>query len=122
VLLVANYDFSLLKAYFAYGKDKGFNSAVLPNLNNPYNYAVAPKATTDSTDMLIGAGIPVGNAGTVMLINTGFGFLRRSFAHNSSVGLCVFFNGGAETSPSRASLTRGPLPRGAPPFVDTTRQ
>lgn len=65
-LLVANYDFHVLRAYFAYGQDKGYNSAVLPNLTNPYGYAVAPKATTDSADLLIGATIPVGRAGTVM--------------------------------------------------------
>ena len=65
-LLVANYDFGVLKAYFAYGQDRGFNSAVLPNLNNPYGYAVAPKATTDSADLLMGATLPAGANGTIM--------------------------------------------------------
>jgi len=67
VLLAANYDFTLLRTYFAYGQDRGYNSAVLPNLNNPYHYADAPKATTDSTDLLIGAAVPVGKAGTVLV-------------------------------------------------------
>jgi len=65
-LLVANYDFTLLRAYFSYSLDKGFNSAVLPNLTNPYGYAVAPKATTNSADLLIGATIPVSRSGTIM--------------------------------------------------------
>jgi predicted porin len=64
-LFAINYDFTFLKAYFAFGQDKGYNSAVLP-VANAYAYAVAPKATTDSTDMLIGATAPLGQSGTVM--------------------------------------------------------
>lgn len=65
VLLVANYDFKVVKAFFAYGVDKGFNSAVLPVVN-AYGYKDAPKPTTDSHDLLIGATIPVGERGTIM--------------------------------------------------------
>ncbi|NYE62765.1 putative porin [Duganella sp. 1224] len=65
VLLVANYDFHVVKAFFAYGQDKGYNSAVLP-VANAYGDATPPKPTTDSRDLLIGASIPVGARGTVM--------------------------------------------------------
>ena len=63
-LLAVNYDFQVVKAYFAYSADKGVNSAQLP-VANAYNYAVAPKASLDSNDLLIGAQVPVG-AGTIM--------------------------------------------------------
>jgi len=59
-LLAVNYDFKVVKAYFAFGSDKGVNSAVLP-VANAYGYAVAPKTSTDSTDTLIGAQVPVGS-------------------------------------------------------------
>jgi predicted porin len=64
-LFVANYDFQILKAFFAFGQDKGFNSAVLP-VANAYGYKDAPKPTTDSRDLLLGASIPVGSRGTIM--------------------------------------------------------
>ena len=63
-LLAVNYDFQVVKAYFAYGADKGVNSAQLP-VANAYGYTVAPKASLDSNDLLIGAQIPVGS-GTIM--------------------------------------------------------
>ncbi|MRW86195.1 porin [Pseudoduganella sp. FT26W] len=63
-MFAANYDFQVVKAYFAYGADKGVNSAVLPTAN-AFGYTVAPKPSTDSNDMLIGAQIPVGS-GTIM--------------------------------------------------------
>lgn len=64
-LFVANYDFQVLKAFFAFGQDKGFNSAVLP-VANAYGYKDVPKPTTDSRDLLLGATIPVGSRGTIM--------------------------------------------------------
>ena len=64
-LFVANYDFQIVKAFFAFGQDKGFNSAVLP-VANAYGYQSAPKPTTDSRDLLIGATLPVGARGTIM--------------------------------------------------------
>jgi predicted porin len=63
-MFAANYDFQVVKAYFAYGADKGVNSAQLP-VANAYGYTVAPKASVDSNDLLIGAQIPVGS-GTIM--------------------------------------------------------
>lgn len=66
VLLAANYDFKVAKAFFAYGRDKGVNSAALPNSTNPFGAAVAPKSSTDSTDLLLGASTPLGAAGTVI--------------------------------------------------------
>jgi predicted porin len=59
-LLAVNYDFKVVKAFFAYGADKGVNSAALP-VANAYGYVVAPKASIDSNDLLVGAQIPVGS-------------------------------------------------------------
>jgi predicted porin len=63
-LFAMNYDFNVVKAYFAYGADKGLNSAALP-VANAYGYAVAPRASLDSNDILIGVQVPVGS-GTIM--------------------------------------------------------
>ena len=82
-LAAANYDFAVAKAFLAYGVNKGDNSATynsgLSNNNflangqayvnkdslNAYGYqAAAP--STDSANLLIGATVPVGPAGTVM--------------------------------------------------------
>ena len=63
-LLAVNYDFTVAKAFFAYGKDKGLNSSALPN---NIAYTTAPvAASTDSNDVLVGATVPVGQQGTVM--------------------------------------------------------
>lgn len=59
-LLAANYDFGKFKGYAAFGVDKGFNSAVLPNTANPYNTTIRPVTSLDSTDMLVGVTVPVG--------------------------------------------------------------
>lgn len=64
-LFAVNYDFKVAKAFFAYGSDKGVNSAALP-VANAYGYTVAPKASLDSNDMLIGVSVPVAPAGTVL--------------------------------------------------------
>ena len=64
LLLAANYDFKVIKAYFAYGVDKGFNSAPLGNANNPYG-GVRPTASTDGNEILLGLSAPVGT-GTVL--------------------------------------------------------
>jgi len=60
-LLAANYDFGIVKAYAAYGVDKGFNSAVLPNSSNPFGGA-RPTNSTNSTDILLGAAVPLGQS------------------------------------------------------------
>ncbi|AQR67892.1 porin [Janthinobacterium sp. LM6] len=70
-LAAANYDFAVAKAYVAYGANKGLKSAQMNNKgvdangNNYYNYAPAA-ASTDSNNILVGATVPVGPAGTVM--------------------------------------------------------
>ena len=64
VLIAANYDFKVAKAFLAYGKDKGFNSAPLPNATAYTSAAVAP--SIDSTDLLIGLTVPVGAAATLL--------------------------------------------------------
>ncbi|MBQ5939506.1 porin [Massilia sp. AB1] len=66
-LLVANYDFKLLKAYFAFSVDKGFNAAPLGNNNNPYG-GVRPTASTDGNEILLGAIIPAGPGNVVATI------------------------------------------------------
>jgi len=59
-LFAVNYDFKVVKAFFAYGSDKGVNSAALPSAN-AFGYTVAPKPSLDSSDLLVGAQVPVGN-------------------------------------------------------------
>lgn len=74
-LAAANYDFAVAKAYAAYGVNKGDNSGVGNNASqNPdgsfsgakaFNYTTAAYSN-DSTNLLVGATVPVGPAGTVM--------------------------------------------------------
>lgn len=63
-VLAANYDLGVAKVYGAYGRDKGPNSAPLPNANNPYG-GVRPVATTDGAEYLVGASVPA-IGGTLM--------------------------------------------------------
>jgi len=51
--------------FAAYGQDKGLNSAPLANATNPFGYTVAPVASQDSADALVGVTVPAGN-GVVM--------------------------------------------------------
>lgn len=65
-LAAANYDFAVAKAYVAYGVNKGAQSANLNN-GNVQNYNYTPAVlSTDSNNILVGATVPVGPAGTVM--------------------------------------------------------
>lgn len=64
-ILAANYNFGVVKAFAAYGRDKGPNSAPLPNSANPYG-GVRPTASTDGAEALLGLTAPVGS-GTVMV-------------------------------------------------------
>ena len=73
-LAAVNYDFAVAKAYVAYGVNKGANSATMNNgrtytennvVKNYYDYAPAA-LSNDSNNLLIGATVPVGPAGTVM--------------------------------------------------------
>lgn len=63
-LLAANYDFGVLKAYLAYGVDKGFNSAPLANPNNPFG-GVRPTASLDGAEMLLGFAAPLAGGSLV---------------------------------------------------------
>ncbi|WFR80665.1 porin [Janthinobacterium rivuli] len=66
-LVAANYDFTVVKAYAAYGVNKGANSSLRNNGNvDFYNTASRGGFSDDSTTALIGATVPVGPAGTVM--------------------------------------------------------
>ncbi|MDB5906335.1 MAG: porin [Massilia sp.] len=66
-LLAANYDFGAVKAFFAYGVDKGFNSAPLGNANNPFG-GVKPTASTDGSEVLLGLSAPVGNGSVLAAV------------------------------------------------------
>lgn len=70
-LLAANYNFGVAKAFLAYGIDKGPNSAVLPTTKeNPNPFGAVgvlnqPRASTDSSDLLVGVAVPFG-ASTIL--------------------------------------------------------
>ncbi|MDC8759817.1 porin [Janthinobacterium fluminis] len=69
ILLAANYDFTVAKAFFAYGKDKGTASAMGGKIDVAATLANLPNAgrlTDNSTNLLLGVSAPVGQAGTVM--------------------------------------------------------
>jgi len=65
IMLVANYDFRIVRMYFAYSDDEGLNSAPLNN-STPRPYGRDFQPSLKGNDMLVGASIPVGAAGTVM--------------------------------------------------------
>ena len=74
-LLAANYDFAVAKAYVAYGVNKGYNSMIannaVQNANGSFSTRNAFGGTDaafsrDSNNILVGATVPVGPAGTVM--------------------------------------------------------
>ncbi|WP_395398768.1 hypothetical protein ACHMW6_18455 [Pseudoduganella sp. UC29_106] len=48
-----------VQLYFAYGVDKGFNSAPLGNANNPYG-GVKPTPSTDGGDAMLGLSARLG--------------------------------------------------------------
>jgi predicted porin len=54
------YNFGPVKGYIGYGIDKGLNSSPLRNTTNPFGSLVAPAASTDSTDLVLAASVPVG--------------------------------------------------------------
>jgi predicted porin len=64
VLFGGNYNFKWVTLHAGIGIDKGFNSTPLGNPNNPYG-GVAPTASTDARDLLLGFSAPVG-PGTLM--------------------------------------------------------
>lgn len=59
-IVAAVYDFGILKAHASYGRNRGLNSSVWRNTANPYGYAEAPIASTDSKDALLGLTLPFG--------------------------------------------------------------
>ncbi len=65
-VLAVVYDLGALKLHFAYGADKGVNSAPLRNAANPFGYTVAPTASVDSRDLLLGVTVPFGSVHTLM--------------------------------------------------------
>jgi predicted porin len=65
LLAAMNYDFTVIKVFFAYGVNRGLNSSQLPAAN-AYGYKVAPQLSRASNDVLVGATVPVG-AGRVIM-------------------------------------------------------
>lgn len=65
-VLAAMYDFTVVKLHFAYGANKGLNSSPLRNAANPFGYAVAPTASVDSRDLLLGVTVPLGGPQTLL--------------------------------------------------------
>lgn len=63
-LLAANYDFKVVKAFFGWEVNKGAGSSAVP-VANAYGFKVAPKASSDSDNLLLGVSAPVG-PGTVL--------------------------------------------------------
>lgn len=59
-VVAAVYDFGVVKAHALYGVNHGLNSSVLRNTANPYGRSVAPVASTDSRDTLVGLTVPFG--------------------------------------------------------------
>lgn len=59
-LLAASYDFDIVKAFFAYGFNKGPGSGAPRNAANPFGYATAPAGSTDSRDAMVGVWVPLG--------------------------------------------------------------
>lgn len=63
-LVGVNYNFKVVKAYFAYGNNKGLNSS---NVAVPNAYSTVPYGNSENTvNALVGLTAPVGDAGTVM--------------------------------------------------------
>ena len=58
-LLAATYNFDVFKAHFGYGVKHGQNSSPKRNAANPYGAAVAPVASTDSRNLLLGVSVPM---------------------------------------------------------------
>lgn len=65
LLAAVNYDFTFVKLFFAYGVNRGLNSAQLPS-PNAYGYKVAPVLSRASNDVLLGATVPVGGGRIIM--------------------------------------------------------
>ncbi|MEB0135225.1 porin [Actimicrobium sp. CCC2.4] len=59
-LLALTYDLNVAKLHLGYGINKGVNSSPLRNTTNPYGSLVAPTASTDSRDLLLGVTVPFG--------------------------------------------------------------
>jgi predicted porin len=66
-LIAANYDFKVVKTYFALSIDKGFGSAPLGNNSNPYG-GTAPTASTDGNEILLGAVVPAGPGNVIATV------------------------------------------------------
>ncbi|QBI02959.1 porin [Pseudoduganella albidiflava] len=59
-LLAVNYDFKVVKVFAAFERDKGLNSSPIP-VANAFGYAVAPRASLEADDALVGVQVPVGS-------------------------------------------------------------
>jgi predicted porin len=90
ILLAASYELPLAKLSVIYGVDKGYNSAPLWNTSNPYG-GVAPTASTDGRDILVGLSAPLGNG--KLMFSTMHKDDRTSFNQDAtSWGLGYLYN------------------------------
>jgi predicted porin len=67
LLLAATYDFGVFKGHASYGTARGLNSSPLRNATNPFGRTVTPVASTDSSNLLLGATVPFG--GNALLLS-----------------------------------------------------
>lgn len=65
-LLAVNYDFKVVKVFAAFERDKGLNSSPIP-VANAFGYAVAPRASLEADDTLLGVQVPVGASGGTII-------------------------------------------------------
>ncbi|MUI12001.1 porin [Massilia dura] len=65
-LLAVNYDFKVVKVFAAFERDKGLNSSPIP-VTNAFGYAVAPRASLEADDALLGVQVPVGDTGGTVI-------------------------------------------------------
>lgn len=86
-VLGAVYDLGPVKLHGVYGRNKGLNSSVWRNNDNPFGRPEAPVASTDSRDALLGLTIPFGpHALMASYIDKDDRTLRNQDAHQLAVG------------------------------------
>ncbi|TWI65076.1 putative porin [Pseudoduganella lurida] len=85
-LFAINYDFKVVKVFAAFERDKGLNSSPIP-VANAYNLRVAPTASLEADDALVGVQVPVGS-GTIIgsWMNKNDKTAKNQDAHQWAVG------------------------------------
>ena len=107
-LAAANYDFAVVKAYAAYGVNKGDFSSTRNNGNvDFYNTPSRGGFSDDSATALIGATVPVGAAGTVMasIIHVNDKSITNADANQFAVGYSYALSKRTSTYASYAKIS-----------------